>query len=417
MMPFPSQGMRQDEIEHALDAFADKDKDWKNGRVPMYVFRGNADAYHVGRNAFFRYFSENALGANRAFTSIKTMQEDIIHKCIHLLNGNAAMHGSMTSGGTESIFLATRAARAEKRLKHALAKGAGNIVLPETAHPAFAKAAQSMDLEERRIPVLENGRADVMSMSMAIDEETIMMVGSAPCFPYGVIDPIEELGALALSKNIWLHVDACVGGYLAPFVRDIGYAIPKFDLGVPGVASLSADLHKYGFCPKPASTVFFSDEQRHAMAGFDLDVWPSGRFITPTLVGTRPAGGIAGAWATLHFLGAQGYRKIAEKIMTMRNEYIAGIQAIPGYRLIADPDLAILAFHNPDIDMAQVAALMLESGWLPNMTQKPMGLHLMLSLLHDAARTQYLSDLSRSSETVRHRMAMGGRGPRESAKY
>jgi glutamate/tyrosine decarboxylase-like PLP-dependent enzyme len=345
------------------------------------------------------------------------MQDDIIQKCLSLLNGDANMAGIVTCGGTESIFLAVRAARAEARFKRGLPKGTGHIVLPETAHPAFSKAAQSMDLEERRIPVLPDGRADVEAMSLAMDAETVMLVGSAPCFPYGVIDPIRELGELALAKGAWLHTDACVGGYLAPFVRDSGYPIPDFDLSVPGVASLSADLHKYGFCPKPSSTVFFSNSDRCALAGFDLDVWPSGRFVTSTLVGTRPAGGVAGAWATLHFLGAEGYRRIAQRIMTMRDDYIAGITAIPGYRMIAKPDLALLAFTNPSLDMGRVAALMLERGWLPGMTAQPPGLHMMLSLLHEPVRDQYLSDLNDCSTIVRRQMAAGESGLRESAKY
>ncbi|MGO3122539.1 MAG: aminotransferase class V-fold PLP-dependent enzyme [Advenella sp.] len=417
MTPFPSHGVSKETIKYALDAFAESDKNWRGGRIPLYVFRGEQDAYEVGRDAFFQYFSENALGANRAFPSIKTMQEEIIQKCLSLLNGSADMAGIVTCGGTESIFLAVRAARAEARLKRALPKGCGNIVLAETAHPAFTKAAQSMDLQERRIPVMPDGRADVDQMAASIDEQTVMLVGSAPCFPFGVIDPIARLGQIALRHDIWLHTDACVGGYLAPFVRDIGYPLPEFDLSVPGVASLSADLHKYGFCPKPASTVFFSNHERCSMAGFDIDVWPSGRFVTPTLIGTRPAGGVAGAWATLHFLGADGYRRIAQKIMTMRDSYIKGIIAIPGYRMVVDPDLAILAFADPGLDMSRVAALMLERDWLPGMTTQPQALHMMLSLLHEPVREQYLSDLRDCSEIVRQQMAAGQSGLRAAVQY
>lgn len=417
MADFPVRGLSRQHIDRALDAFAAQDKNWRAGRVPLYVFRGDHDAYEIGRDAFFRYFSENALGANRAFSSVKAMQEEVLEMCLSLLNGSADMAGIFTCGGTESIFLAVRAARSEARLKRGLPKGRGNIVLPITAHPAFAKAAETMDLVERRVPVLEDGRADVRAMADALDEETIMLVGSAPCFPYGVIDPIRELGELAQGSGVWLHTDACVGGYLAPFARDVGYVIPDFDLSVPGVASLSADLHKYGFCPKPASTVFFSNSERAGLAGFDLDVWPSGRFVTPTLVGTRPAGGVAGAWATLNFLGAEGYRRIAQRIMAMRDAYVEGIEAISGYGMLARPDLALLAFADPSLDMPRVAAMMSEKGWLPGMTSRPEGLHIMLSILHEPVREEYLSDLQACSAIVRQQMEAGQDGARESAKY
>lgn len=417
MKPFPPVGATRTQINGWLDGLLAGDAGWREGRVPLYVFQGDAEAYEVGRDAFFRFFSENALGARRAFGSVRKMEEDIIAMGLSLFNGHPGMAGVVTSGGTESIFLAVRAARAEARASSGLAKGVGNIVMPETAHPAFTKAALSMDLVERRIPVQADGRADCAAMAQAIDGETIMLVGSAPCFPYGVIDPITALGELAIKRALWLHVDACVGGYLAPFVRDLGYPIADFDLGVPGVASLSADLHKYGFCPKPASTVFFSTPERARLAGFDMDVWPSGRFVTGTLVGTRPAGGVAGAWATIHFLGAEGYRAVALRVMQMRDAYVAGIKAIPGYHMVAEPDLAVMAFGDPSIDMLRVAALLGERGWVPGTTSRPAGLHLMLSLLHENAREAYLADLQQCSRLVRDEAAAGTQGIRASVIY
>ena len=407
MKPFPPSGLTRAQIDASFDALASGDINWRGGRAPLYVFGGDSEAYEVGRDAFFRFFSENALGARRAFGSVRQMEQDIVEMGLSLFNGHDGMAGIVTSGGSESIFLAVRAARAEARAKRGLARGVGNMVMPDTAHPAFTKAAQSMDLDERRIPVLANGRADVQAMAQAIDHDTVMMIGSAPCFPYGVIDPIDALGQVAIEHQTWLHVDACVGGYLAPFARDLGYPMPHFDLGVPGVSSLSADLHKYGFCPKPSSTVFFSTPERAKLAGFDLDVWPSGRFVTSTLVGTRPAGGVAGAWATIQFLGVEGYRKVALQVMQMRDAYVAGIKAIPGYRMVAEPDLAVMAFGDPGIDMMRVAALMGERGWLPGTISRPAGMHLMLSLLHDAARESYLSDLAACSRLA-HQEATAG---------
>lgn len=417
MKAFPTQGMSRQAIDAAFDELVAGDAQWRDGRVPLYVFRGDNEAYEVGRDAFFRFFSENALGAKRAFGSVRKMEQDIIEMGLSLFNGHDGMAGIVTSGGTESIFLAVRAAREHARKTSGLAKGTGNIVMPETAHPAFTKAALSMDLVERRIPVAADGRADVAAMAQAIDAETVMLVGSAPSFPYGVFDPITALGELALARNVWLHVDACVGGYLAPFARALGYPVPDFDLGVPGVSSLSADLHKYGFCPKPASTVFFSSPQGAALAGFDMDVWPSGRFVTSTLVGTRPAGGVAGAWATFNFLGAEGYRRVALRVMQMRDAYVAGIKALPGYRMAAEPDLAVMAFGNPSIDMMRVAALMAERGWVPGTIKQPAGMHLMLSLFHEQARESYLADLAECSRQAQTEATTGSTGVRVATTY
>ena len=313
--------------------------------------------------------------------------------CLDLFHAPAAAAGNMTSGGTESVVMAVKACRDYSRARRGDAAHRGNLVLPETAHPAFDKAALMMDLPVRRIPVRADLRADVAAMAAAMDADTILIVGSVPCFPYGVVDPLPELSELALSRGVWLHVDACVGGYFAPFARDLGRPIPSFDFALAGVASLSADLHKFGFCPKPASTVFYRDAERAAAQTFDLDVWPNGRFATSTLVGTRPGGGVAGAWAVLNFLGREGYCAIAERLLAMRDAYVAGIEGIAGMRVFGAPDLSILSFGAAGRDMNSVAAGMSARGWIPGMVRKPPGLHLMMSLLHEPVRERYVADL------------------------
>jgi len=214
-----------------------------------------------------------------------------------------------------------------------------------------------------------------------------------PCFPYGVVDPVPALSDLALSRDLWLHVDACVGGYFAPFARELGRPIPQFDFALPGVMSLSADLHKFGFTPKPASTVLYRDADRFAAQGFDLNVWPNGRFATATIVGTRPGGGVAGAWAVLTYLGREGYLALAERLLAMKDAYVAGIEAIGGMRMFGRPDLSIIAFGDPALDMGSVASGMQARLWVPGLVQDPPGLHMMMSLLHEPARPRYLQDL------------------------
>lgn len=395
---FPEHGADKADITAALARLRENDADWRGGRVPLYVFGSRPDVAEIGRDAFMEFFTENALGARRAFKSVGRMESDVLGMALDLFHAPEAATGFMTSGGTESILLAVKASRDFARA--AKPKARGNIVLPESAHPAFDKAASLMDLEVRRIPVGSDFRADTNAMANATDADTILIVGSAPCFPYGVIDPIPALAELAASRDLWLHVDACVGGYLAPFARDIGRPIPDFDFHVTGVASLSADLHKFGFCPKPASTVLFRDEKRADCAGFDLDVWPSGRFKTNTLVGTRPAGGVAAAWAVMNYLGRDGYRAIAERLMTMRDAYVSGIDSIPGLRVYGNPELTILSFGGEHIDIASVASFMEHRGWVPGMIRKPPGLHMMASLLHEPAREAYLTDLKSAVVSV-----------------
>ena len=395
-MKFPETGQPADRIAALLDGMKATDARWREGRVPLYVFGATPAVAEVGRDAFMAFFTENALGAKRAFTSLKRMEEEVIAMALNLFHAPESAAGNMTSGGTESIVMAIKACRDWNRAKRQNPTHRGNIVAPLTAHPAFEKGAHLMDLEVRRTPITPDLRADPEAMAAATDADTIMLVGSTPCFPYGVVDPIPALSDLAQRKSIWLHVDACVGGYFAPFAKALGRPIPDFDFKNPGVMSLSADLHKFAFCPKPASTVFYRDAEKHAAQALDLDVWPNGRFTTNTLVGTRPGGGVAAAWAVLNFLGRAGYMQIAERMLTMRDAYIAGIEAIPGMQVYGKPDLSILAFGTAEKDADSIAAGMTARDWVPGMVRTPPGLHLMMSLLHEPARPEYLRDLAAS---------------------
>lgn len=397
---FPEHGAGWQAIEADLVAMAEGDERWREGRVPLYVFKATDSAYEVGRDAFFRFFGENALGGKRAFHSVARMEREVVGMALDLFEAPEGAGGGMTTGGTESIFLAVRACRDWMRGK-AGRRGGFNIVAADSAHPAFDKAGDSMDIAVRRVPLCADLRADPSAMAAAIDGDTMMLVGSSPCFPHGVIDPIRALGDAARQAGVWLHVDACVGGYLAPFVKRLGRAIPDFDFAVPGVRSLSADLHKFGFAPKPASTILYRDESDLERQVFDFETWTSGRMTTATLVGTRPAGGVAGAWAVLRHLGIDGYTAIARDLMAMVDAYVAGIEAIPGLRLHARPDLTIVNFGSDAVDIFRVAERMAERDWVPGLTRRPQGMHAMLSMLHAPAREAWLADLASAVEAVR----------------
>lgn len=393
-MKFPKAGRAWEALSTQMDAYAADDIDWRMGRTPLYVFYATDSVHEVGRAAFNRFFTENALGGKRAFFSVARMEREVVDMALDLLNGREGADGHMTGGGSESIFLAVKAARDWFRATRGTDTNERlNLVVPRTAHPAFNKAGEVMDLEVRRVPVRADGRADTSTMERAMDSRTFMIAGSAPCFPHGVIDPIADLGEVADSHGIWLHVDACIGGYLIPFVTRLGYDLPCFDFSVAGVRSISADLHKYGFCPKPASTVFYRDAADLERVAFDFDDWPNGRFKTSTLTGTRPAGAVAAAWVVINYLGVEGYSEIAADLMRVRDDYVRGILEVGSFELVAVPDVTIVNFRMKDGDPFVVAEELSARGWLVGLTQEPKGLHLMLSMKHADCLDEYLTDL------------------------
>ncbi|MBV37736.1 MAG: aspartate aminotransferase family protein [Rhodospirillaceae bacterium] len=392
---FPTSGTEWQALDAKMTEMSCTDIDWRRGRAPLYVFHGSDGAYEVGFQAFMKYFSENALGGRRAFFGLKRMEDEVVEMGLDLFQAPEGAVGNMTTGGSESIFMAVKAcrdwARSQPRLKPPY-----NIVAPFTVHAAFNKAGDVMDIEVKRLATGENRRADVAAMAAAMDEGTIMLAGSAPCFPHGVIDPIGALSDLALARNVWLHVDACVGGYVAPFFQRIGRDIPAFDMALPGVRSLSADLHKFGFCPKPASTLFYRQKDDRERGLFHFDQWPNGQFSTATLSGTRAGGAVAAAWAVMNHLGEAGYMDIARQLAAMTDAYVAGIKAIDGLHLWAEPDLTIINFGAYDLDIFNAAEGMERRGWLPGLTRNPKGMQAMLSMYHEAGREDYLADLAAS---------------------
>ncbi len=372
-----------------------KDARWREGRTAVYVFNAGEDVAAVQKEAYTLYMSENGLGP-LAFPSLKQMEEEVVGMGLSLLHAPETGRGTITSGGTDSITMAVKAARDFARAEGGLT-GQGNLVVPFSAHPAFDKAAKLMDLEVRRVPVGPDLLADTTAMAEACDASTIMLVGSAPSFPYGLIDPIEQLSRLAVERNLWLHVDACVGGYIAPFVRMNGVDVPPFDFELPGVRSMSADLHKYGYCAKGASTVLYRDESLSRHMAFDESNWPGGRMITPTLAGTRPGGAISAAWAVMNYLGVAGYRAKQAQVTDARRRVEDGVRAL-GFEVLGTPLLGIVAFTHRSADVFGVYRQMFRKGWFTSLTTQPRALHLMLSPFHRQVVDEYLEDLKVSLE-------------------
>ena len=402
--PLPQTGADWAELRPAMIDYAAGDVRWREGKTAVYVFNAGPEIERVQKEAYALFMSENGLGP-AAFPSLKRMEDEVVGFGLDLLHGPDDATGTITSGGTDSITMALKAARDYARKQRGVS-GPLNIVLPRSAHPAFDKAAAVMEIEVRRTP-LKDFLADPAAIAAAADPSTVMIVGSAPCFPYGLIDPIGALSELAVARDLWLHVDACVGGYIAPFVRMNGGEVPPFDFELHGVRSISADLHKYGYCAKGASTVFFRSAALQKFMVFDFADWPGGRMVTPTLAGTRPGGAISAAWAVMNVLGVDGYREKQGQVTATRERIEAGVRAL-GFSVIGRPRLGIVAFSHPRANAMAVWAKLRERGWFTSVTTEPAGLHLMLSPFHAEVAGAYLADIAWALNAVLGDAAAGG---------
>jgi sphinganine-1-phosphate aldolase len=408
----PLQGTDWPTLRERLVHLGDRDVKWRAGRAAVYVFHAGDDVLEVAKEAYALYQSENALGP-MAFPSLKQMEDEVVGMGLSLLHAPEGARGSMTSGGTESILMAVKACRDAVRARGGDTAGA-EIVVPRSAHPAFDKAALYLGMRVVRVPVAADLRADVGAMAAAIGPRTLMMVGSAPCFPYGVIDPIEELSSLALERELWLHVDACVGGYFAPFARMNGVPVPPFDFELPGVRSMSADLHKYGYAAKGASTIFHRTEEQWRHQVFEFGDWPAGGMWTPTLAGTRPGGAIASAWAVMNYLGVAGYREKARQVTDTRAKLMTAIDASAELRTYGAPILGLFTWGSERLDPFALWGRMLRRGWFSGLTTEPRAVHLMLSPAHASVADAYLADLA---ECVAEVATSGERATDTRARY
>ena len=398
-MKMPEQGRDWSEIKKDMQLRGARDAKWRDGRTAVYVFNAGEEIAEIQKQAYTAYMSENGLGP-LAFPSLAQMEKDVISMGLGLLHGPEGSTGAMTSGGTDSITMAIKTARDYAR-SGGRATARANLVLPQSAHLAFDKAAHLMDIEVRRIPLKTDGsfEADVPAMQAACDRDTIMLVGSAPNFPHGIIDPIEALSEVAVADDLWLHVDACVGGYFAPFARMNGVPVPPFDFELPGVHSMSADLHKYGYAAKGASTVLFRSEALYQHMPFDMAQWSGAPMKTPTLAGTRPGGAISAAWAVMNHLGIDGYKRLQGQVCATRERVESGVRAL-GFEVLGTPLLGLIAFRHPDHHAFAIYGEIYRRGWFTSVTKEPPSLHLMLSPKHADFIDDYLSDLDASLKAV-----------------
>lgn len=408
----PKRGRPAAEVMANIAALQRDDIDWHSGRTWAYVYHPGDELLGVLQDAYLSAFETNGLSP-RAFPSLRRMEHDVVGMANRLFHAPPGAVGSITSGGSESILLAVKAHRDRAReLRPGLCEPA--MVLPRSAHPAFDKAAHYLGVRSVRVDVDSRQRADVAAMAAAVTDQTVLLVGSAPSYPHGVLDPIAELADLAHDRALPLHVDACIGGFVLPFARSLGRSVADFDFALSGVTTISADLHKYGYAAKGASLVLHRSEETFRHQVFTFDGWTGPSYTAPNLTGTRPGGSIAAAWAVMQHLGEEGYLELTKHALEATDRIVAGVREIPGYAVVGQPVATLLAFGADDLDMAAVGGALRAKGWLMSLQESPACFHLTVSANHVHVVDEFLAALADATEEVR---ADSGRTDRLRAEY
>ena len=397
----PPEGLPHADLLAELDASKGGDADYRGGKTWSLVYWAGEDHRRLLADVSARFVSENALNP-MAFKSLQRLEREVVEMGLGLFKAPPGATGTMTSGGTESLLLAVKTYRDRAQAKKPWILRP-NMVVPETAHVAFDKAAHLFGVRKKVARIGPDGAVDVAHMARLIDSQTIMLVGSAPQYAHGTIDPITEIGALALRHDLPLHVDACFGGFVMPFLERLGVEVPVWDFRVPGVTTLSADLHKYGFAAKGASLLLHRDPATLRHQFFVATGWAGGIYVSPGLPGTRPGGPIAAAWAAMRALGESGYLTLAKDAWGAATALRQGIMEIPGLRLLGRPHSTIVtwASDDPAIDVYAVADILQAEGWGVDRQQLPPSVHLTVNASNLPVVERYLADLRAAVTHVR----------------
>lgn len=361
-MFLPEKGMSREEIQATLSGFREQDVKWRNGKLFGGAFHVSNEMEEVVSEAVRAFMWDNALDP-RDIPSILEMEREVMSIAAVQAGGDADVVGSFTSGGTESVLLAVKTARDWAR-KHRPEVTEPELIIPLTAHACFHKAAQYFQVKLVVTPVdAETCRADVAAMEAAITPNTILLVGSAPSYAHGVIDPIEEIAALAQKHNTLCHVDGCVGGFLLPFFREAGADVPRYDFSIPGVTSMSMDFHKYAFAAKGASMVLYRNAELRLHQIFTCSGWTGYTIINPTIQSSKSGGPVAGAWAALKYMGKEGYRNVARDLYQATQQVIEDINSVDGLEVMGSPDMSLLSFTSPTLNVFMLSDALKERGW------------------------------------------------------
>jgi len=405
-MQLPERGRPAAEILADLTAKRARDARWREGRTFGMVYDGGREVHEIAEAVAREFLHENALNT-RAFPSLGEIQSEVVGWTAGLLHGDTQVAGFLTSGGTESIQCAVKAARERAKAERGIA--APELVLPASAHAAFHKAAHDFGLRVHCVPVRADFRADVPAIAARVNANTALIVGSAPQYPQGVIDPIPELAEIAAQAGASMHVDACMGGFVLPFAERLGHAVPPWDFRVPGVTTISADLHKLGYAPKGASVILHRNKQLRKYQTFVFDGWLGGLYASPNLQGSRAGLPMACAWAVMQRLGLEGYERLTRATLAARDRMLAAIAAVPGLRVLGTPDAHVLAFSagpGGELDVFALGdALLARGGWFHDRQTPPDSLHSTVSAGNAPVIEEWARDLAACAEQLAGRRA------------
>ncbi len=404
----PATGRKKEVIIRELEALkAVEESKWKQGLVSGAVYHGAQDHIDFLNEVYALTSQTNPLHTD-VWPSITKFEAEVISMTANMMNAEKVndvedaddeVCGALSSGGTESILLAMKTYRDWAREM----KGIRNpeMIVPSTAHAAFDKASQYFNIKMKRIPVDENFKADIEKTRDAITPNTIVIVGSTPSFPHGVIDPIEALSELAREEDIGFHTDACLGGFILPWAEKLGYEVPLFDFRLPGVTSISVDTHKYGYAAKGSSIILYRNPELRRYQFYTTTDWPGGLYLSPTFAGSRSGALSAAAWAAMLSIGEEGYLANTKKILEAAAVIKDGIRDIPELYLLGDA-LWDIAFSSKELNIYKVMDYMGEKKWSLNGLQNPAAVHICLTLRHaqKGLPEKFITDLKSAVEST-----------------
>eukprot|EP00475_Leptophrys_vorax_P022759 TRINITY_DN30980_c0_g1_i1.p1 TRINITY_DN30980_c0_g1~~TRINITY_DN30980_c0_g1_i1.p1 ORF type:complete len:535 (-),score=124.46 TRINITY_DN30980_c0_g1_i1:78-1682(-) len=395
----PDQPVHPDDILKKLNEWkATEDALWKSGKVSGAVYYGRDDLSNFCGEVYKLFALSNPLHPD-VFPFVRKMEAEVVAMCLKMFNGGPDSCGAMTSGGTESIMLAMKAYRDYARFEKGITQP--ELVVAKTAHAAFMKAGDAFGIEVIEIPVDQKTfRLTVDQVRPYVTGNTIAIVGSSPSYAQGIIDDIENLSEFARKKGIPFHTDCCLGSFLLYFASKLGYQLPVYDFRNPGVTSISMDTHKYGYAPKGSSVVMYSNPEYRQYQYFTTPDWTGGIYATPGLPGSRAGSLIAVTWATMLYVGKDGYLEAAKAIMDTANSIRAGAKSISSIEVLGDPRLSVVSFGSKSLNIYGVADVLKDRGWNLNSLQNPPSFHICCTYLHKGMAETFLTDLKAAVSEV-----------------
>ncbi len=394
-MNLAPEGLNKTQILQKLNAFRKDDVNYKDGKLFSYVYYPGEEGEDILKTAYAEFITENGIDPT-AFPSLKKMENEVIGFCKNLLKADHSAVGHLTTGGTESLLLAVKIARDRAKDLHPEITEP-EIILPYTVHSSFFKACAYFNVKPVVVPVRDDYRADAAAIEAAITKNTVMIAASAPSYAYGVVDPISAIGAIALKHNLPFHVDGCIGAFFLSYMERAGLKVPEFSFSVPGVTSISMDLHKYAYAGKGCSVLLLRDESFRKYQYFVCPEWTGYTIINPTILSSKTGGPIAGAWAMLNYFGEKGYQRLALQTMQCTEILKKEISSMDGLRIVGAPDMSLISFVSDKYNIYSINDELNKLGWKVQFQLAsdvaPANIHLTISKPHIGKEAEFIRDL------------------------